>query len=264
MSWFIFYFRMKSFYKNTFLVFLLFIFSCGLDNIILVDSPLKIDNRASRDVLAFALPSFYFDNNDNAKVKGFDIYYKFYPEGSNYHSDGFIKSVQRDFNALKSVFNNVNAFNERGFYKINLDDDHFSGKPTVKLNKSWIQGKFPLYFELDFGNLRKSTPGSVLFSIKKGNDFSAPLIGDVKTVYRSYTVDGFYVEFSEALKKSKLLDSDERPFDLKQISNDFFTKDVFPKYNLVIFVMAAGNAIESDLYSVIVNIGTLHSFELLN
>ncbi|BCR21569.1 hypothetical protein [Borrelia sp. HM] len=251
--------------KSTFLFVLLVVFySCGLDNAIIIDSPLKVDNRASRDILAFRLPSSYFNTKNNAKIKGFDIYYKFYPEGSNYYSNGFTKSVQKDFDVLKSVFNNINEFNRMGFYKINLDDVRFSGKPTFKLDKSWIQNKFSLYFELNFENLRKSTPGSVLLSVKKGNDFSAPVIGDVKTVYRSYTIDGAYIEFSEALKKFKLLNSDERPFDLKHISDDFFKKDVVPKYNLVIFVMAVGNPIEDDLYSVIVNIGSLHSFELSN
>ena len=255
----------RNFFKNIFLFVLLFVFySCGLDNTIIIDSPLKVDNRASRDILAFRLPSSYFNTNNNSKIKGFDIYYKFYPEGSNYHSDGFTKSVQKDFDVLKSVFNNINEFNRMGFYKINLDDVRFSGKPTFKLDKSWIQGQFPLYFEINFENLRKSIPGPVLFSVKKGDDFSAPVIGDVKTVYRSYTIDDVYVEFSQALKKVKLLNSDDRPFDLKHINDDFFIKDVVPKYNLVVFVMAVGNPIEDDLYSVIVNIGSLHSFELLN
>ncbi|AHH08088.1 hypothetical protein [Borrelia anserina] len=225
---------------------------------------MKIDNIASRDTLAFSLPSWYFSKQNNSKVKGIDIYYKFYPEGSNYYLDSFMRSVQRDFDALKSVFNNVNEFNKRGFYKINLDRDRFSGKPTLKLDKHWIDQKFPLYFELNFENLRKNIPGSAFISIKKGSDSSAPLLRSVKTIYRSYVVDGLYREFYEALKKSEVANKDNRPFDLGHIRGSFFTKDVSPKYNLVIFVMAVGNAIESDLYSVIVNLGSLHSFELLN
>ncbi|AHE62469.1 hypothetical protein X966_00620 [Borrelia parkeri HR1] len=256
-------FSMKKFDNNIILliVFLLVV-GCGLEDIGIVDSPLVIDSRASRDTLAFALPSWYFGNNHNSRVRGFDIYYKFYPEGANYHFRGFAESVQKDFNALKSVFNNVNEFNRRGFYKINLDGDRFSGKPTLKLDKSWIQGNFPLYFELNFENLRKSTPGSVFINIRKGNNSSAPLIRSIKTVYRSYVVNDLYREFSEVLKKSKVTNSTNRPFDLKHISDSFFTKDVSPKYNLVIFVMAVGNAIEDDLYSVIVNLGSLHGFEL--
>ncbi|AAX16647.1 hypothetical protein [Borrelia hermsii] len=255
---------MKKFSNTTFVVISLLIFGCGIEDIAIIDSPLVVDSRASRDTLAFKLPSGYFNNHNNSKIRGFDIYYKFYPEGSNYHFGSFTKSVQRDFDALKSVFNNVNEFNRRGFYKINLDGDRSSGRPTLKLDKSWIQGKFPLYIEFNFENLRKSTPGSVFISIRNGSDSSAPLIKHIKTIYRSYVVNGLYSEFSEALKKSKVADSDKRPFDLKHISDNFFTKDVSPKYNLVIFVMAAGNAIEDELYSVIVNIGSLNSFELSN
>nr|WP_172641969.1 hypothetical protein [Borrelia crocidurae] len=239
-------------------------FGCGIEDIVLVDSPSVVDSRASRDVLAFKLPYGYFDKSSNAKVRGFDIYYKFYPEGTNHNFSGFARSVQRDFDALKSVFNNVSAFNFRGFYKINLDRDRFSGSPTLKLDKSWIQGKFPLYIELNFENLRKSIPGSAFITIRKGNDSSSPILKEIRNMYRSYVVDGFYTEFFDVLKKSKVSDSKDRPFDLKHISDSFFTRDVSPKYNLVIFVMAAGNAIEGDLYSVIVNLGTLNSFELSN
>ncbi|BDU63191.1 hypothetical protein BOFE_07310 [Candidatus Borrelia fainii] len=255
---------MKIFNNIILLIVFLLVVNCGLEDIVIIDSPLVIDSRASRDTLAFVLPSWYFGKNHNSRVKGFDIYYKFYPEGSNYHLKDFEKSVQKDFDALKSIFNNVNEFNRRGFYKINLDGDRFSGKPTLKLDKNWIQGNFPLYFELNFENLRKSIPGSVFINIRKGNSSSAPLIRSIKTVYRSYVVNDLYIEFSEALKKSKLTNSTNRPFDLKHISDSFFTKDVSPKYNLVIFVMAVGNVIEDDLYSVVVNLGTLHGFELSN
>ncbi|WP_200861723.1 hypothetical protein [Borrelia persica] len=242
----------------------MFLLGCGIEDIVLVDSPSVIDSRASRDVLAFKLPYGYFDKGSNSKVRGFDIYYKFYPEGTNHNLSGFAKSVQRDFNALKSVFNNVNAFHLRGFYKVNLDRDRFSGKPTLKLDRSWIQGKFPLYIELNFENLRKNIPGSAFITVRKGDNSSAPLLREVRNMYRSHVVDGFYSEFFDALKKSKVSDSKTRPFDLKHISDSFFTKDVSPKYNLVIFVMAAGNAIEGDLYSVIVNLGSLDSFGLSN
>ncbi|WP_421622951.1 hypothetical protein R5397_03770 [Borrelia sp. MN22-0132] len=253
---------MRKFDNNImFLIVFLLVVGCGLEDIIIVDSPLVIDSRASRDTLAFALPSWYFGKNHNSRVRGFDIYYKFYPEGSNYYLRGFAESVKEDFNALKSVFNNINEFNKRGFYKINLDGDRFSGTPTLKLDKSWIQGNFSLYFELNFENLRKSIPGSVFINIRKGNSSSAPLIRSIKT-YRSYVVNDLYREFSEALKKSKVTNSTDRPFDLSHISDSFFTKDVSPKYNLVIFVMAVGNVIEDDLYSVIVNLGSLHGFEL--
>ncbi|UPA16002.1 hypothetical protein bcCo53_000123 [Borrelia coriaceae] len=254
---------MKRFYDNIFLIIVLLIFGCGIEDIIIVDSPVPVDKRASRDTLAFLLPDWYFNKHNNSKVRGFDIYYKFYPEGAHYHSGGFTKSVERDFNALRGVFNNVNEFSRRGFYKINLDSNRFSGKPTLKLEKNWIQGKFPLYFELNFENLRKSIPGKVFINIRKGNNSSSPLLKSFN-VYRSYVFDGLYREFSEALRKARVTDSEKRPFDLKHINNSFFTTDVSPKYNLVIFVMAVGNAIEDDLYSVIVNIGNLQRFELSN
>ncbi|QMU98934.1 hypothetical protein F0310_00595 [Borrelia sp. A-FGy1] len=244
------------------LSFSLLVLGCGLEDITIVDPPIRVDNRASRDTLAFLLPPGYFNKLNTSKIKGFDIYYKFYPEGSNYHYDSFAKTVQKDFDALKGVFNNVSEFNSRGFYKINLHENQFSGRPTLKLDKSWIDRKFPLYFELNFEALRKNTPGSVFISIRKGSNSSAPVIDEVKTVYRSYVVDGLYVEFCEALKKNKVSDIDQRPFDLKHIDNDFFTRDVSPKYNLVIFVMAVGNLIEDDLYSVMLNIGSLGSFRL--
>ncbi|UER67333.1 hypothetical protein LKV13_00625 [Borrelia sp. BU AG58] len=244
------------------LSFFLLALGCGIEDIVIVDSPVKVDSRASRDTLAFLLPLGYFNKPNTSRIKGFDIYYKFYPEGSNYHSDSFTKTVQRDFDALKGVFNNVSEFNNRGFYKINLNHRRFSGRPTLKLDKSWVDKKFPLYFELNFEDLRKSTPGSAFISVRKGSDSSAPLITDAMTIYRSHVVDGLYSEFSEALKKSNVLDVDKRPVDLKHISNDFFTRDVSPKYNLVIFVMAVGNVIEDDFYGVILDIGSLDSFRL--
>ncbi|AWG43203.1 hypothetical protein CR532_00640 [Candidatus Borreliella tachyglossi] len=253
---------MKKVYSNIFLIIFLLIFGCGIENIAIVDSPVKVDSRASRDTLAFLIPFGYFNKPNAFKVRGFDIYYKFYPEGSNYHSNSFTKSVQKDFDALKGVFNNVTEFNKRGFYKINLDHDRFSGRPTLKLDPSWVKGRFPLYFEFNFENLRKSNPGSVLLSIRKGSDSSAPLLVDAQTVYRSYVVDDSYIEFYEALKKSKVSDIEKRPLDLKHINKDFFTKDISPKYNLVIFVMAVGNAIEDDLYSVVLDIGSVDSFSL--
>ncbi|WNY69293.1 hypothetical protein [Borreliella andersonii] len=237
-------------------------FGCGLDNILILPSPEKVDNRISRDSVAFFLPAGYFSNQVASKLRGFDIYYKFYPEGANYHISSFQKSVERDFEALKGVFDNVREFNNRGFYKINLSSTVYSGKPVFKLNKEWVDGKLPLYFEINFGELRKDVPGEAFITVKNGNTPSSVLL-EKKNIYRSHIDKGEYMGFSKSLKKSNFLDKEKRPIDLKHINDDFFTKDIAPKYNLAIFVMGVGSIVD-DAYSVLINLGDLSGFSLSN
>ncbi|MCD2373730.1 hypothetical protein LRB48_00210 [Borreliella burgdorferi] len=237
-------------------------FGCGLDNILILPSPEKIDNRISRDSVAFFLPAGYFSNQEAAKLRGFDIYYKFYPEGANYHISSFQKSVEKDFEALKGVFDNVSEFNNRGFYKINLSSTVYSGKPVFKLNKEWVDSKLSLYFEINFGELRKDVPGEAFIIVRNGNTPSSVIL-EKKTIYRSHIEKGEYIGFSKSIKKSNLLDKDKRPIDLKHINEDFFTKDIAPKYNLAIFIMGVGSIVD-DAYSVLINLGDLSGFSLSN
>ncbi|WNY65608.1 hypothetical protein QIA45_00610 [Borreliella andersonii] len=237
-------------------------FGCGLDNILILPSPEKVDNRISRDSVAFFLPAGYFLNQVASKLRGFDIYYKFYPEGANYHISSFQKSVERDFEALKGVFDNVREFNNRGFYKINLSSTVYSGKPVFKLNKEWVDSKLPLYFEINFGELRKDVPGEAFITVRSGNTPSSVLL-EKKNIYRSHIDKGEYMGFSKSLKKSNFLDKEKRPIDLKHINDDFFTKDIAPKYNLAIFVMGVGSIVD-DAYSVLINLGDLSGFSLSN
>ncbi|WP_434238840.1 hypothetical protein VSX39_00615 [Borreliella burgdorferi] len=237
-------------------------FGCGLDNILILPSPEKVDSRISRDSVAFFLPAGYFSNQAAGKLRGFDIYYKFYPEGANYHISSFQKSVEKDFEALKGVFDNVSEFNNRGFYKINLSSTVYSGKPVFKLNKEWVDGKLPLYFEINFGELRKDVPGEAFITVKNGNTSSSVIL-EKKNIYRSHIDKGEYVGFSKSIKKSNSLDKEKRPIDLKHINEDFFTKDIAPKYNLAIFVMGVGIIVD-DAYSVLINLGDLSGFSLSN
>ncbi|EEC22206.1 hypothetical protein LRB59_03705 [Borreliella burgdorferi] len=237
-------------------------FGCGLDNILILPSPEKVDNRISRDSVAFFLPAGYFSNQAAGKLRGFDIYYKFYPEGANYHISSFQKSVEKDFEALKGVFDNVSEFNNRGFYKINLSSTVYSGKPVFKLNKEWVDSKLPLYFEINFGELRKDVPGEAFITVKNGNTSSSVIL-EKKNIYRSHIDKGEYVGFSKSIKKSNSLDKQKRPIDLKHINEDFFTKDIAPKYNLAIFVMGVGIIVD-DAYSVLINLGDLSGFSLSN
>ncbi|MGF7101541.1 hypothetical protein [Borreliella kurtenbachii] len=235
-------------------------FGCGLDNILIFPSPEKVDNRISRDSVAFFLPAGYFSNQAAGKLRGFDIYYKFYPEGANYHISSFQKSVEKDFEALKGVFDNVSEFNNRGFYKINLSSTIYSGKPVFKLNKEWVDNKLPLYFEINFGELRKDVPGEAFIIVRNGITSSSAIL-EKKNIYRSYINKGEYVGFSKSIKKSNFSDKEKRPIDLKHINEDFFTKDIAPKYNLVIFVMGVGSIVD-DAYSVLINLGDLSGFSL--
>lgn len=228
----------------------------------ILPSPEKVDNRISRDSVAFFLPAGYFSNQVASKLRGFDIYYKFYPEGANYHISSFQKSVERDFEALKGVFDNVREFNNRGFYKINLSSTVYSGKPVFKLNKEWVDSKLPLYFEINFGELRKDVPGEAFITVRNGNTPSSVLL-EKKNIYRSHIDKGEYMGFSKSLKKSNFLDKEKRPIDLKHINDDFFTKDIAPKYNLAIFVMGVGSIVD-DAYSVLINLGDLSGFSLSN
>ncbi|MCD2371608.1 hypothetical protein LRB25_01675 [Borreliella burgdorferi] len=237
-------------------------FGCGLDNILILPSPEKVDNRISRDSVAFFLPAGYFSNQAAGKLRGFDIYYKFYPEGANYHISSFQKSVEKDFEALKGVFDNVSEFNNRVFYKINLSSTVYSGKPVFKLNKEWVDSKLPLYFEINFGELRKDVPGEAFITVKNGNTSSSVIL-EKKNIYRSHIDKGEYVGFSKSIKKSNSLDKQKRPIDLKHINEDFFTKDIAPKYNLAIFVMGVGIIVD-DAYSVLINLGDLSGFSLSN
>ncbi|WKC90531.1 hypothetical protein [Borreliella carolinensis] len=235
-------------------------FGCGLDNILILPSPEKVDNRISRDSVAFFLPTGYFSNQAAGKLRGFDIYYKFYPEGANYHIGSFQKSVEKDFEALKGVFDNVNEFNNRGFYKINLSSTVYSGKPIFKLNKEWVDNKLPLYFEINFGELRKDVPGEAFIIVRNGITSSSTIL-EKKNIYRSYIDKGEYVGFSKSIKKSNFSYKEKRPIDLKHINEDFFTKDIAPKYNLAIFVMGVGSIVD-DAYSVLINLGDLSGFSL--
>ncbi len=131
--------------------------------------------------MAFFLPADYFSNQAAEKLRGFDIYYKFYPEGANYHVSSFRKSVEKDFEALRGVFDNVSEFNNRGFYKINLSATMYSGKPVFKLNKEWVDSKLPLYFEINFGELRKDVPGEAFIIVRNGNTSSSPILLEKKT-----------------------------------------------------------------------------------
>ncbi|WNY63783.1 hypothetical protein QIA00_00615 [Borreliella americana] len=237
-------------------------FGCGLDNILILPSPERVDNRISRDYVAFFLPASYFSSQEAGKLRGFDIYYKFYPEGANYHISSFQKSVEKDFEALKGVFDNVSEFNNRGFYKINLSSTVYSGKPVFKLNKEWVDSKLSLYFEINFGELRKDVPGEAFIIVKNGNTSSSVIL-EKKTIYRSHIDKGEYIGFSKSIKKSNLLDKEKRPIDLKHINEDFFTKDIAPKYNLAIFVMGVGSIVD-DAYSVLINLGDLSGFSLSN
>ncbi|WNY62601.1 hypothetical protein RAC47_00615 [Borreliella carolinensis] len=235
-------------------------FGCGLDNILILPSPEKVDNRISRDSVAFFLPESYFSNQAAGKLRGFDIYYKFYPEGANYHISSFQKSVEKDFEALKGVFDNVSEFNNRGFYKINLSSTVYSGKPVFKLNKEWVDNKLPLYFEINFGELRKDVPGEAFIIVRNGITSSSAIL-EKKNIYRSYIDKGEYVGFSKSIKKSNFSNKEKRPIDLKHINEDFFTKDIAPKYNLAIFVMGVGSIVD-DAYSVLINLGDLSGFSL--
>ncbi|WKD00489.1 hypothetical protein QIA01_00615 [Borreliella americana] len=237
-------------------------FGCGLDNILILPSPERVDNRISRDSVAFFLPAGYFSSQEAGKLRGFDIYYKFYPEGANYHISSFQKSVEKDFESLKGVFDNVGEFNNRGFYKINLSSTVYSGKPVFKLNKEWVDSKLSLYFEINFGELRKDVPGEAFIIVKNGNTSSSVIL-EKKTIYRSHIEKGEYIGFSKSIKKSNLLDKEKRPIDLKHINEDFFTKDIAPKYNLAIFVMGVGSIVD-DAYSVLINLGDLSGFSLSN
>ncbi|MBB6213239.1 hypothetical protein QIA17_01150 [Borreliella californiensis] len=237
-------------------------FGCGLDNILILPSPEKVDSRISRDSLAFFLPAGYFSNQAADKLRGFDIYYKFYPEGANYHISSFQKSVEKDFEALKGVFDNVSEFNNRGFYKINLSSTIYSGKPVFKLNKEWVDSKLPLYFEINFGELRKDVPGEAIIIVRNGSTASSDIL-EKKNIYRSYIDKGEYVGFSKSIKKFNFSDKEKRPIDLKHINEDFFTKDIAPKYNLAIFVMGVGSIVD-DAYSVLINLGDLSGFSLSN
>ncbi|WKC88480.1 hypothetical protein [Borreliella japonica] len=230
---------------------------------LILPPPEKIDNRISRDSLAFFLPASYFSNQAAGNLRGFDIYYKFYPEGANYHINSFQKSVERDFEALKGVFDNVSEFNNRGFYKINLSSTIYSGKPVFKLNKEWVDNKLPLYFEINFEELRKDVPGEAFIIVRNGNTSSSPVLLEKTNIYRSYIDKGEYIGFSKSIKKSDFLDKEKRPMDLKHINDDFFTKDIAPKYNLAIFVMGVGNVVD-DAYSVLIDLGDLSGFSLSN
>ncbi|WKC89410.1 hypothetical protein QIA20_01240 [Borreliella japonica] len=230
---------------------------------LILPPPEKIDNRISRDSLAFFLPASYFSDQVAGNLRGFDIYYKFYPEGANYHINSFQKSVERDFEALKGVFDNVSEFNNRGFYKINLSSTIYSGKPVFKLNKEWVDNKLPLYFEINFEELRKDVPGEAFIIVRNGNTSSSPVLLEKTNIYRSYIDKGEYIGFSKSIKKSDFLDKEKRPMDLKHINDDFFTKDIAPKYNLAIFVMGVGNVVD-DAYSVLIDLGDLSGFSLSN
>ncbi len=215
-------------------------FGCGLDNILILPSPEKVDNRISRDSVAFFLPAGYFSNQAAGKLRGFDIYYKFYPEGANYHISSFQKSLEKDFEALKGVFDNVSEFNNRGFYKINLSSTVYSGKPVFKLNKEWVDSKLPLYFEINFGELRKDVPGEAFITVKNGNTSSSVIL-EKKNIYRSHIDKGEYVGFSKSIKKSNLLDKQKRPIDLKHINEDFLQKILPPSiiWQFLLWVWAA-------------------------
>ncbi|WPM06308.1 hypothetical protein QIA41_03660 [Borreliella sinica] len=230
---------------------------------LILPPPERVDNRISRDSVAFFLPSDYFSDQTAENLRGFDIYYKFYPEGANYHISGFQKSVERDFEALKGVFDNISEFNNRGFYKINLSPTIYSGKPVFKLNKEWVDNKLPLYFEINFEELRKDVPGEAFIIVRNGNTSSSPVLLEKTNIYRSYIDKGQYVGFSESIKKSNLLDREKRPIDLRHINDDFFTRDIAPKYNLAIFVMGVGSVVD-DAYSVLIDLGDLSGFSLSN
>ncbi len=138
----------------------------------------------------------------------------------------------------------------------------YSGKPVFKLNKEWVDSKLPLYFEINFGELRKDVPGEAFITVKNGNTSSSVIL-EKKNIYRSHIDKGEYVGFSKSIKKSNLLDKQKRPIDLKHINEDFFTKDIAPKYNLAIFVMGVGSIVD-DAYSVLINLGDLSGFSLSN
>ncbi len=77
----------------------------------------------------------------------------------------------------------------------------YSGKPVFKLNKEWVDSKLPLYFEINFGELRKDVPGEAFITVKNGNTSSSVIL-EKKNIYRSHIDKGEYVGFTNLLKSN--------------------------------------------------------------
>lgn len=57
----------------------------------------------------------------------------------------------------------------------------------------------PLYFEINFGELRKDVPGEAFITVKNGNTSSSVIL-EKKNIYRSHIDKGEYVGFSKSIK----------------------------------------------------------------